>query len=128
MNHKEHIVLAENEPIVAMHIESRLAEAGYDMPETAVTYKDMVKKLQWRTPNLIIMDQAFVKQPRDLKKALALHDKYHVAIVLLVDWMTDELRKVMKKTPFLFPLEKPFVNDDFDSTIFRALSYNSQMN
>ena len=40
----------------------------------------------------------------------------------------DELKKLIEKMPYLFLLEKPFLNDEFDTAVFKALSYNNQMN
>ena len=59
--------------------------------------------------------------PDYYKESLELHKKYNVAVILLIDWMTDELKRLVKELKSFYCIPKPFDRDELHKLIDEAL-------
>ena len=121
MKTHDKILVAESEPIIALDIENQLNEWGFKESEVALCRADIPKLVKKKKPNLLIIDNDLREGDQDLQSAIELHKKYNVAVILLIDWMTDELKRLVKELKSFYCIPKPFDRDELHKLIDEAL-------
>ncbi|MBN2105671.1 response regulator [bacterium] len=121
MKTREKILVAESESIIAMDIGHQLSEWGFKHSEVALSRSDVPSLVKRKKPNLLIMDNDFYDGDQDIQSAVELHKKYDISVILLIDWMTEELKQAMKKLKSFYCIPKPFDRDELHGLIEEAL-------
>jgi DNA-binding NtrC family response regulator len=127
MKTREKILVAESEPIVALDIGHQLSEWGFKHSEIASNRSDVPSLVKRKKPNLLIMDNDFHNGSQNIQSAVELNQKYNLSVILLIDWMTDELKQVMKKLKSFYCIPKPFDRDELHHLIEEALQTKKKM-
>jgi DNA-binding NtrC family response regulator len=127
MKTRDKILVAESEPIIALDIENQLNEWGFKKPEVTLCPADIPKLVKKKKPGLLILDNDFRTGKEDLKSAIELQKKYNLAIILLIDWMTDELKRIVKGLKSFYCIPKPFDRDELHKLIEEALENRKKM-
>jgi len=121
MKTREKILVAESEPIIAMDIGRQLLEWGFTHSEIAPSRSDVSSLVKRKKPKLLIMDNDFYDGNQDIRSAVELNQKYNLSIILLIDWMTEELKQVMKQLKYFYCIPKPFDREKLHGLIEEAL-------
>lgn len=127
MKTRDKILVAESEPIIALDIENQLNEWGFKKPEVTLRRADIPKLVKKKKPGLLIMDNDFRSGGEDLLSAIELNKKYNLAVILLIDWMTDELKRVIRGLKYFYCIPKPFDRDELHKLIEEALENRKKM-
>jgi AmiR/NasT family two-component response regulator len=121
MKFNDRILVAESESIVALDIENQLAEWGFKDSEVIPSRSQVSSMVKSKKPNLLIMDNDMHKGEQDIRSAVELHQKYNVSVILLIDWMTEKLKKSVQDLKSFYCIPKPFDRDELHRLIEEAL-------
>jgi DNA-binding NtrC family response regulator len=121
MKAREKILVAESEPIIALDIEHQLAEWGFEESEVVPSREEVPKMIRKKKPNLLIIDNDLREGDQDFQSAVALNKKYNLSVILLIDWMTEELKRSMEGLKSFYCIPKPFDRDELHRLVDEAL-------
>ena len=115
------ILIVEDENIVAMDLQKRLMNLGYDIVGIVSTGEEAVKKAIATAPDLVLMDVRLKGEMDGIEAASALRFQYGIAVVYLSAYAdNDTLKRASKTEPFGYIL-KPFEERELHTTIEMAL-------
>jgi DNA-binding NarL/FixJ family response regulator len=118
---KEKILIVEDDSIIAVTIEGRLKEFGYEVVGRAATGPDAIKKALEREPDLVLMD-IHLKGPIDgIDTAETIYGIHNIPVVYLTAFSDEAtLERAQKTSPFGY-IVKPFSDSTLKTTIRLAL-------
>jgi len=115
------ILVVEDETIVAKDIQQTLCRLGYDVPATATSGAEAVRKAGEIQPDLVVMD-IVLKGPMDgVETARELRARFDVPIIYLTAYADDHTLQRAKDTTPAGYLLKPFQPCELRPTIEMAL-------
>jgi two-component system, response regulator PdtaR len=117
----EKILVVEDDTIIALTIQGRLKEFGYEVVGRASTGEDAIKKVKEFMPDLVLMD-IHIKGPIDgIQTAETVYGFYNIPVVYLTAYSDEKtLERAQKTSPFGYVV-KPFSDDTLRTTIKMAL-------
>jgi diguanylate cyclase (GGDEF)-like protein len=118
-----HILVVEDEPIIALELRRTLIELGYDVSPAAATGKDALLAAKARRPDLVLMDIR-LKGPLDgVETATKLQEQSGAVPVVFLTAFSDDatLARVKETGPYGYIL-KPFTDRELRTSIEIALS------
>jgi len=119
---KAQILIAEDNVIIAMDIESRLKQLGYDVAGIVGYGEQVIEKVKENTPDLVLMEIVLKGEIDGIDTAKEIRDQFDIPVVFLAAFADKErLKRAKLAYPFGFIL-KPFQNKDLEVTIEMALS------
>lgn len=121
MKHNPKILIAESEGIIAADIRSQLIGWGYSMVHVAESVERTFTRIEERCPNLVILDQGIKGNIDVTQAATQITNKFHIAVILLIDCMNEKIRKCMKTLRFFYCISKPFDLEELHSLIELAV-------
>lgn len=118
---KGRILVVEDEAIVALDIQSRLARLGYDLAGHAASGAEAVSLAGASSPDLVLMDVLLPGGMDGIETARRLSEHHSVPVVYLTA-MSDQatLERAKQTGPFGY-LSKPFEDHELSLTIEMAL-------
>lgn len=121
-----HILVVEDENLVAKDIQSRLQGLGYSVPAVAASAAEALKKAAEIHPDLVLMDIVLKGEIDGVQAARRMREQFGVPVVYLTaHGDEDTLEQAKASEPFGYIL-KPFDERELHSTIKMAL-YKSRM-
>lgn len=115
------ILLVEDEPVVAMDVEERLARMGYAPVGRAQSGDEAVAMSTALRPDVVLMDIRLVGAMDGIAAATEIHRRIDTPVVFLTAHCEDEtLVRARQATPYGY-LIKPIKDSDLRSTIEIAL-------
>jgi PAS domain S-box-containing protein len=115
------ILIVEDENIVAVDLQKRLINLGYDIVGVVATGEEAVKKAIATSPDLVLMDVRLKGEMDGIEAASTLRFQHGVAVVYLSAYAdNDTLKRASKTEPFGYIL-KPFEERELHTTIEMAL-------
>ena len=115
------ILIVEDENIVAIDLQKRLMNLGYDIVGVVSTGEEAIKKAIATSPDLILMDVRLKGEMDGIEAASALRFQQGIAVVYLSVYAdNDTLKRASKTEPFGYIL-KPFEERELHTTIEMAL-------
>lgn len=120
---KAHILIVEDEPIIADDLAYTLEELGYGVTGIAHDARDAITHISLQKPDLVLLDINLEGEEDGIFVATQLHSKYHIPFVFLTslaDKRTLDRAKVTEPSGYLV---KPVNENDLRSTLEIAL-YN----
>lgn len=116
------LLVVEDEGIVAMHMESRLASLGYRVIGLAATGEQAIEVASQHRPDLVLMDIGLRGEMDGVTAATWITENLGVPVVFLTAYSDGEtLARVQSLPPYGYVL-KPCRNETLQSVIERALS------
>jgi len=117
----EKILVVEDDTIIALTIQGRLKQFGYEVVGRASTGEDAIKKVKELQPDLVLMD-IHIKGPKDgIQTAETVYGFYGVPVVYLTAYSDENtLERAQKTSPFGYVV-KPFNDETLRTTIKLAL-------
>jgi len=123
---KKRILVVEDEKIVAMEIQQRLTEMGFQVIGITDSGEDAIHQANELKPDLTLMDIRLKGGIDGIEAAEKIRSRYDIPVVYLTAFADDETVQRAKKTePFGYIL-KPFEEREIFTTIEMAL-YKHQM-
>jgi PAS domain S-box-containing protein len=121
-----HVLVVEDERIVAKDLERTLLKMGYGVPGLAYSSDQAIALATERRPDLVLMDLR-IEGPRDgIATAAIMRERFGVPVVFLTAFADpDTLQRASEAAPYGY-LVKPFSDSQLRSTIEIAL-YKHQM-
>lgn len=121
MNGKDKILIVEDDSIIAITIEGRLREFGYQVVGRAATGPDAIKKALELKPDLVLMD-IHLRGPIDgIDAAETIYGIHNIPVVYLTAFSDEAtLERAQKTSPFGY-IVKPFSDTTLKTTIRLAL-------
>ncbi len=115
------ILIVEDENIVAIDLQKRLVNLGYEIVGIVSTGEEAVKKAIATLPDLVLMDVRLKGEMDGIEAASMLRFQYGIAVVYLSAYAdNDTLKRASKTEPFGYVL-KPFEERELHTTIEMAL-------
>lgn len=115
------IMVVEDEAIVALDLQSKLEDKGYEVPAVLATGEDAIKMAGELLPDLILMDINLAGQLDGTEAAEQIHRQYDIPVVYLTAFSDQKtLERAKGAAPFGYML-KPFEEKKLYATIEIAL-------
>lgn len=125
MNGAAHILIVEDESIVAFNLQQRLSHMGYHVPDVAVSGAETLSLVENCRPDLILMDIHIEGAMDGIDVAARIHESYPVPVIYLTAYSEDStLERARKTRPYGY-LIKPFSERELHATIQMALERNA---
>lgn len=117
----ERILIVEDDSIIALTIQGRLKQFGYEVVGRASTGDDAIKKAKELQPDLVLMD-IHIKGPIDgIQTAETVYGIYNIPVVYLTAYSDEKtLERAQKTSPFGYVV-KPFNDETLRTTIRMAM-------
>jgi Response regulator containing CheY-like receiver, AAA-type ATPase, and DNA-binding domains len=116
------VLIVEDEFAVAMELEDRLENLGYDVVGHELRGREAIERAQETTPDLVLMDIRLDGRMDGIDAAQEIRTKLHVPVVFVTAYSDDETLKRAKETaPFGYVI-KPFEERELYAAIEVALS------
>ena len=121
MAENKHILVAEDEKIIALDLSNTLRRLGYEVTGIASTGAEVFKHLNESKPDLVMMDIMLEGDMSGIEAANIVSERYSLPVVFLTA-LTDEetLQKAKTTNPFGYLL-KPYDEKSLHSAIEMAL-------
>jgi two-component system, cell cycle sensor histidine kinase and response regulator CckA len=123
---KNHILVVEDESVVAMDIKYRLENLGYLVPATLSSGEAAIEQIPGLSPELVLMDVVLKGQMDGIEAAERIKQLYDIPVIYLTAYGDDKTLERAKMTEPYGYILKPFENRDLYTTIEMAL-YKSKM-
>lgn len=115
------IFIVEDEALIAMEIQDRLAALGYEVVGTARRGEDAVERIPGAEPDLVLMDISLAGEMSGVDAALALRQICDIPVVFLTAYSDDALvQRAMESEPYGY-LVKPFDEREVSATVTTAI-------
>ena len=116
-----HVLIVEDERIVATELERTLSKAGYQVSGLASSSSEAIALASSRAPDLVLMDIHIEGQRDGIATGRIMRERFHVPVVYLTA-VADEstVRRASETEPFGY-LVRPFSDEQLRSTIEIAL-------
>src|SRR5512143_2901687 len=115
------ILIAEDETIIAMDIQMRLENAGYQVVASVTTGEEAVSKALELRPHLVLMDIGLKGSLDGIAAAGKIHEQFDIPVVYLTSYSNKTtLERAKLSGPYGY-LIKPFEEMTLLSTIEVAL-------
>lgn len=115
------IVIAEDDPIIAMDLETELAALGYDIVGAAATGPDAIEVVGRTAPDLVLMDIQLGGATNGIAAAHEIRDRFQIPVVFLSAHASGEVVERARQARPLGYLTKPFRVDELNATLVMAL-------
>lgn len=123
---KPSILIVEDENIVALDIESRLAQWGYSIAGQADRGEDAVQKASTLAPDLILMDIGLRGDMDGIEAAIQIRAQFDLPVIFLTAYATPSvLERAREAEPFGFVV-KPFDERELVGNIEMAVYKHSR--
>ncbi len=118
---KPHILVVEDESVVALDIQNRLVNLGYDVPVIVSNGEEAIRKVETICPDLVLMDIKLKGEMDGVEAAEHIRTHFEVPVIYLTAY-TDgpTLQRAKIAEPFGYLL-KPVKERELHTTIEMAL-------
>jgi CheY-like chemotaxis protein len=118
---KYKILIVDDEAVIALRLQKRLAEMGYEVPEIAFSGEEVVEKAGRLKPDLILMDVMMPGKLDGIDAAKKIKAEFNIPVVFLTAFSEDHIvEKAKLAEPFGYIL-KPFQDREIKAAIEVAL-------
>lgn len=116
-----HVLVVEDEKIVAMEIQDRLIDLGYKISDIVSSGEEAIEKATKLLPDLVLMDIMLKGQIDGIEAAKQIQQTLDIPVIYLTAFADDDtLHRAKITEPFGYII-KPFVERELYTTIEMAL-------
>ncbi len=119
------IMIVEDEAMIAMDIEERLREMGYDVPAMVNNGKEAIEMAGKFLPKLVLMDIVIRGEMDGIETAEKIKEMYNIPSLFLTAYDNDATLQRAKKVKPLGYLLKPFDDSKLQDIILDMQIKNS---
>ena len=120
------IMIVEDEAVIALRLEERLAEMGYKVIGMSYTGEDCVKKARSLLPDLILMDVMISGDLDGIDSAKIVKDELDIPVIFMTAYTEDQIIERAKEVEPYGYIIKPIRDRELKATIEIAL-YKKEM-
>ncbi|MBT4525309.1 MAG: response regulator [Deltaproteobacteria bacterium] len=118
---KARILIVENEVIIAIELENKLQNLGYEVTGKVDTGDDAIKKAEEDKPDLILMDIRINGDKDGIEAAEIIRNKFGIPVIFSTAYLDEErIQRAKINMPFGYVL-KPIQERDLKVTLEMAL-------
>ena len=121
---KAKILVAEHEQIVMKDIENLLIDWGYSVPDLPLAQEELFNTIEQRKPDLVILGSGINDEVEKVKVARQISSQFNIAVIVLVSWVTEEVKKVILALQSIYCMMRPFDKDELQKMVEQALVQN----
>ena len=121
---KAKILVAEHEQIVMKDIENLLIDWGYSVPDVPLAQEELFNTIEQRKPDLVILGSGINDEVEKVKVARQISSQFNIAVIVLVSWVTEEVKKVILALQSIYCMMRPFDKDELQKMVEQALVQN----
>jgi PAS domain S-box-containing protein len=121
MKAETHVLVAEDEIIIAKEIQNSLRDLGYPSSTIVKSGEEAIKKTFETQPDLILMDIMLQGQIDGIQAAEHIRERFDVPIIYLTAYSDDKTLERAKRTEPSGYILKPFQETELRTTIKMAL-------
>ena len=112
-----HILVVEDESIVALDIQSRLQNLGYQVPTTVGNGELAIEQVEATQPDLVLMDIMLQGELDGVQTAERIKERFDVPVIFLTAYSDEStLQRAKNTSPFGYLL-KPFNDRELHTSI-----------
>ncbi len=115
------ILVVEDETIVARDIQQSLTRLGYDVPATATSGEEAIRKTKEIHPDLVLMDIVLKGQMDGVETAKEITRRFAVPVIYLTAYADEATLERVKTTSPAGYMLKPYQPNELRTTIELAL-------
>jgi two-component system, response regulator PdtaR len=119
------IMIVEDEAMIALDIQERLMEMGYDVPAMVNNGKEAIELAGKHLPKLVLMDIVIRGDMDGIETAEIIKDMYNIPSLFLTAYDNDATLQRAKKVKPLGYLLKPFDDSKLQEIILDMQIKNS---
>ena len=119
------VLIAERDCIVTSDLVSILKQWGYQVLPTAKSTDQALLCAKRSKPDLLIMDIGLRGKEDAIGTAAYIHKRYSIPVIILIDWMHDELQNHLNILGLFYYVSKPFDPEELHGMVDLALSQSS---
>lgn len=116
-----HILIVEDESIVAESLQDRLEKLGYNVAGLAASGEDAIQLVKTKSPDLVLMDIMLAGKMDGIEAAETIRERFEIPVVYLTSYSDSGTLKRAKITQPFGYLIKPFKERELHTTIEIAL-------
>jgi two-component system, cell cycle sensor histidine kinase and response regulator CckA len=120
------ILIVEDESIVARDIQKTLEHLGYEVLSIEHSGENALKRIEERTPDLVLMDIVLKGQMDGIETARLINKRTTIPVVFLTSYADDKVLEEAKKTEPFGYIIKPYDDREL-KTIIEMVLYKSKM-
>jgi PAS domain S-box-containing protein len=120
------IMIVEDEAVIALRLEQRLTEMGYDVTGISHTGEDCVKKARNLRPDLILMDVMISGDLDGIDAAKIMKEELDIPVIFMTAYTEDQIIERAKEVEPYGYIIKPIHERELKATIEIAL-YKKEM-
>ena len=119
---KKHVLIVEDEVIIALDIKKRLENFGFIVDEVADCAEDALFYVAKYTPDLVLMDIKLNGEVEGTRIVSEIQNRYKIPVVYLTSHSDEETLRIAQDTKPFGYLLKPVEENQLKSTVLIALS------
>jgi len=116
------VLIAERDCIVTSDLVATLKNWGYQVLPTAKSTDQALLCAKRSKPDLLIMDIGLRGKEDAIGTAAYIHKRYTIPVIILIDWMHDELQNHLNILGLFYYVSKPFDPEELHAMVDLALS------
>lgn len=116
---RSRVLIIEDEPLIAMHLEQIVEDMGHDVAAMAMTHKDAIAKAHAVQPELVLADIQLADGSSGLEAAREILESFDVPVIFITAYPERLLTGQRPEPTFL--VTKPFKVETVVATIGQAL-------
>lgn len=116
------IIIAEDEPIIAMDTQDSLISLGYDVLAIVETGEEAIQKAAEIKPDLILMDVVLAGDIDGIEASKQIRDTFDIPVIFITARSTDQIIKRARDAEPYGYLVKPIGRNDLFTAIVTALN------
>lgn len=111
------IFIVEDEQIVALDLQDRLARLGHEIVGNVVSGEEALKRIKDAEPNLILTDIKLGGGMDGIELADAIHNRYGLPVIFVTAYSDDKTLVRVKASGACGFIIKPFADEELQATI-----------
>jgi CheY-like chemotaxis protein len=116
---RSRVLIIEDEPLIAMHLEQIVEDMGHDVAAMAMTHRDALAKAHEVVPELVLADIQLADGSSGLEAAREILESFDVPVIFITAYPERLLTGERPEPTFL--VTKPFKVETVIATIGQAL-------
>ncbi len=113
------VLIIEDEPMIALDLETLVRDLGHDVTDIAVTHRDAVASARRRRPGLVLADIRLADESSGIEAVQEILAEFRVPVIFVTAFPERMLTGERPEPAFL--ITKPFQNSTIKAAISQAL-------
>ncbi len=117
-NPKIRIMIVEDEALIALDLQIKLKELGYEVTGVAASYGEAIVKVDKMKPHLILMDVYIKGEINGIETAQYMEEIYNIPSLFLTAYQDETTQNNISQLKPVGILTKPFEEAEFEKLMY----------